>query len=291
LDRPFFQVTGIIVIVLVIVDGAFFFFLLMGWHTLCNTPSRTDCDPRNWWYNFSIQLLNVLFTYMNAVAMPWRSTQWLHISGWGCPYRKNALSHDLYGRVVDNDPWYYIPLGRRWGITTLLLLNAITQFINQGTRIVYYNFDLQNTSPGNIWTNVFFAASFLSAALAGGWMTYEVSILRKTYPQHQFGPGPKELVKAYYEENVTCCGTKTIPKSSSSEDDTKEMKNKNDHNNNDDKEPSEQKAHSVDEEEAGDSRISPTTRPSESFHPDPTREKKHRSIVPVQRSTMRMWAM
>ena len=41
---------GMIVLLLVIVDGAFFFFLLIGAHRMCRP--RTDCEPRNWWYNW-----------------------------------------------------------------------------------------------------------------------------------------------------------------------------------------------------------------------------------------------
>ena len=34
------------------------------------TPVEGRCEPRNWWYNLSIQVLNVLFTYGVLVTMP-----------------------------------------------------------------------------------------------------------------------------------------------------------------------------------------------------------------------------
>ena len=55
-------------IVIIIVDGAFFFFLLVGWQAMC-TPVM-DCQPRNYWYNFSIQLLCACFTVGALQAFP-----------------------------------------------------------------------------------------------------------------------------------------------------------------------------------------------------------------------------
>ena len=41
----------------------------LGWQAMC-TPVEGRCEPRNWWYNLSIQVLNVLFTYGVLVTMP-----------------------------------------------------------------------------------------------------------------------------------------------------------------------------------------------------------------------------
>lgn len=76
---------GITVMFLIVVDGAFFFFLLIGAQNMCSHPSRTDCNPRNWWYNFSIQFLNVLFTYLATISLPWRLSNAVHlfmVRGW-----------------------------------------------------------------------------------------------------------------------------------------------------------------------------------------------------------------
>lgn len=285
LDHPFFQGLGIIVLILVIADGAFFFFLLMGWQTLCRP--RTDCEPRNWWYNWSIQVLNVLFTYMAVVSIPWRSTNFLHITGCGCPRRNNTPGHDLYGRPVDDDIWFYVPLSRRLGITVILLLNCIFQFINQGTRIWYYSFELQDAYPGNLWTNIFFGLSFIMAGIGGAWLAYEVSLLRKKHPM-KFGAGPIELARNFYKQHFG-------RKRRGSEDDDERIHDANDNERNGNEE---EDARAVDEEipdsgmAAADGHTHDPHRMSLCLeHPDPTREPRRRSLVPTDRSCMRMFAM
>ena len=135
---------------LVVVDGAFFFSLLIGAHGVC-TP-RTDCDPRNWWNNLSIQLLVVLFTYMAVITMPWRYTHALHLFGLCCPRRSNDDGKNIYG-LDDDDVWFHIPLFTKRCIIVLLLLNCIAQYLNQVTRIVYYSYELsQATVAGRAWT-------------------------------------------------------------------------------------------------------------------------------------------
>uniref|UniRef100_A0A7S4DZS5 Uncharacterized protein n=1 Tax=Lotharella globosa TaxID=91324 RepID=A0A7S4DZS5_9EUKA len=201
LDGGVFQIIGIIVIILVIGDGALFFFMMMGWHTLCEP--KTDCEPRNTTLNISIQILNFLFTYMNLVASPWRVVNFLHIAGWSCPKRSNDISCNLYGIKNAPDLWFYIPLNRRMGIVILLLLNAITQFINQAARLVFYTYESSNSWPGVLWVNIFFATSFACAGAAGAWMSVEAHILRKNNPPGRFGPGPIESFKQAYRQFVS----------------------------------------------------------------------------------------
>jgi hypothetical protein len=193
LDHRFFQVLGIVVLVLIVVDGAFFFFLLIGGHTLCRP--RLDCQPRNDWYNASIQILNILFSYGAIVAMPWRVINFLHLTV-PCPRRCNDVGCDLYGRGPAPDIWFHIPKRRRLGITILLILNAVFQFINQGTRIYYPNFEVQDAYPGNVWTNVFFGLSFLCAGIAAGWLGIESGRIRTQKPG-TFGLGPIETIRQY----------------------------------------------------------------------------------------------
>lgn len=150
LDGTIFQYLGLVVLFLVVVDGAFFFFLLIGAQRMCRP--RTDCDARNGWYNISIQILNILFTYMATISMPWRCTNAIHLFGVGCPVRSNAKGKNLYGLDV-NEIWFHIPTVRKKGIILFLLLNCLTQYANQVTRIIYFSYSLQNKSPGNIWTN------------------------------------------------------------------------------------------------------------------------------------------
>ena len=275
LDGTIFQYLGLMVLFLVVVDGAFFFFLLIGAQRMCRP--RTDCDPRNGWYNISIQILNILFTYMATVSMPWRCTNAIHLFGMGCPMRSNAKGKNLYGLDV-NEIWFHVPIARRRGIIIFLLLNCLTQYANQVTRIVYFSYSLQNQSPGNIWTNgtyhtcmvssllcnngrqlmdhdsilnqfnsiqsnsiyvVFFASSMICAAIGGGWQGYEESILRKADPV-LFPPGPLQLAKQYL-----CCK---------------------------DKEEKEEAPVAIEGQ-------------------DPTRAKTNRAVIPLSRSSMRLWAM
>lgn len=206
LDHPIFQVMGLIVLFLVIADGALFFFFLMGWQSLCRP--RTDCDPRNQIYNISVQILNGLFTYMVTVSMPWRCTNAMHIFGWGCPYRDNTPGLDLYG-LVSHDVWYHVSLYHRKWIVIFLLLNCLTQYANQATRIVYWNYDVQNVSPGNIWTNVFFVSSMLFAAIGGIYLGIVTEKIRKA-DFERFGPGPVQMIQKYWVETFPswaceCC--------------------------------------------------------------------------------------
>lgn len=276
LDHPFFQGIGIVVLILVIADGAFFFFLLVGWQTLCRP--RTDCEPRNWWYNWSIQVLNVLFTYMSAVSMPWRSANFLHITGCSCPARKRTPGHDLYGRPVDDDVWFFVPLQRRLGITMILLLNCIFQFANQGTRIYFYSFELQNDYPGVLWTNIFFSLSFLMAGLGGAWLAYEVSVLRKKHPT-QFGAGPVELALNFWRHHFGSMER-------GDEDDSERIDDVSEDENNGNEEDAPCAGEIATENHAHDPRCMDCLE-----HPDPTREHWRRSLVPTDRSCMRMFAM
>jgi hypothetical protein len=272
LDRPFFQYLGLFVLFNVIWTGALFFFFLMGWQNVCRP--RTDCEPRNWWYNWAIQALNVCFTYMVTVSMPWRTTNAIHTFGWSCPHRRNDPGHDLYG-LPTHDIWFHLPLFRRGGILIVLLLNCIFQYINQGTRIKYYNYELQDASPGNIWTNVFFVGSFACAGIGGGWLLYEMGRVRKAHPPNTFAPGPLDMAKNYI----------AAYKASRAE----AKKKDDDHASADDEQMAEDEEQVV-EDEGGVAVTEDETDPS-MHYPDPTRDGKRRSVVNVNRSPMRLFGM
>lgn len=196
LDGVFFQILGVLVLFLVIADGAFFFFLLLGWQAMCDTPDRQNCEPRNWWYNFSVQFLTVLFTYMVTVSMPWRCANFIHTVGWSCPHRPNHVGLDLYGQP-SNDIWFHLPLTRRAGIEVILLLNCLTQYLNQVTRAIFHDFYSQDTGSGVIWVNVFFASSFLCAFVGFVWQVIEERKLRRQFPG-KFAPGVIEWINHHY---------------------------------------------------------------------------------------------
>jgi hypothetical protein len=207
----------------------------------------------------SVQLLNGFFTYMATVSMPWRCTNLLHTLGWACPRREHSPGHDLYGQVTD-DVWFSVPLRQRTWILTFLLWNCLTQYANQVTRIIYYNYELQNEYPGTLWTNLFFGLSMLCAATGGALMAYHTGKVRATDPA-RFGPGPIRLARDLYQQVV--------------------------------------RGKVGDGDEGGvaegvlgiDASTPPrrTSQTSATF--DPTRESQRRSLVEVSRSSLRLFAM
>lgn len=193
LDRPCFQITGLIVMFLVVADGALFFFFLIGWQTLCDYPTKTNCSPRNEIYNISVQLLTWLFTYMATISMPWRCANFIQI--FGCGKRDNTKGLDLYGRPT-NEVWFHIGWWHRAGIISCLILNCLLQYANESTRLIFYTYKAQDVSPGVFWVNIFFGSSFIFAGIGALWITICCERLRKKHPG-RFGPGVAELVQKY----------------------------------------------------------------------------------------------
>lgn len=264
LDGRLFQVLGIFVLVGVIADGALFFFFLMGWQTLCRP--RTDCNPRNDIYNISVQILNGLFTYMATVSMPWRCTNWMHTVGWSCPHRrKNDPGFDLYG-LPTRSLWFHLPLRQRGLILFVLIWNCLFQYINQAMRIVYWSYDLQATHPGNIHTNVFFAASFLAAGIGGGLLLYFAGQLRRQHPG-KFDPGPLATARSLWRQYFSKVRGK---EETTKEDDDDEKEN------------------------AADESSQPPLvfcESDERQHPDPTRDLRRANVLRSSRDELRLWAM
>ena len=275
----------------VIIDGALFFFLLMGWHTLCDAPSKTDCEPRNFVYNMSIQVLNIFFSYMAVISMPWRSSNFLHLTQWSRPQRPNHVGLNLYG-MPDPELWFYIPVRRRLGITVILLLNCIFQFVNQGTRFYYHDFEQQDTHPGNIWTTVFFVASFVCAGLGGAWMAYEAGRLRKQRPG-QFGPGSMDTVKRLWQRYVR--RKKEVVQEPQHEDEEDNLGT----NNDDDDDHNEIDDDDDDDEEHQHHHHPPIPTTEDAAHPhphhpyvDPTRAPGMPHVLRENlRAALRMWGM
>lgn len=230
--------------------------------TLCRP--RRDCTPRNEIYNVAIQILNAFFTYMATISMPWRCTNFLHTAGWSCPYRENAPGHDLYGQVTD-DVWFHVPLRKRIVILLFLLLNCLTQYANQVTRIIYYSYELQNEFPGNMWTNIFFGLSMICAAIGGSLMGYHTGKVRATDPE-RFGLGPIELVRDMYYNTFR-----------SDKDGTE---------GGDAGRQAEEDAPGTSTAESHKRRASETE-----SHFNPTRSAARKSVIDVNRSSLRMFAL
>lgn len=82
----------------------------------------------------------------------------------------------------------------------ILVLNCLAQYANQATRIIYYTYELQDVAPGNIWSNVFFVASFGFAGIGGVWMLHEFGRVRKEHPPGTYAPGPVDMARTKYAE-------------------------------------------------------------------------------------------
>jgi len=187
MERPCWARLAVVHLVWIIGDGALFFFLLMNWQAMCTPDEDGLCEPRNWWYNLSIQVLNVLFTYGVLVTMPWRLANAHHLC---CSPCSSQAGCDFYGRP-SHAIWFHIPPAHRKGVLLLLLGNTFGQFINQATRIVYSDFHSQNIYPGNLWTNVFFCQNFLCAFSGAAYQAMQERQLRRVQPG-RFPPGPLE---------------------------------------------------------------------------------------------------
>jgi len=192
LDHPVFFYFGIFVLALVVIDGAFFFFLMVGWHGMC-TPAM-KCDPRNWWLNWSIQVLCGLFTYTSIISMPWRVANYLHSSGFSCPHRSNEDGLDLYGRPTD-DIWFHLPKKDRVVISLVLMFNCIFQYVNQVTRFIYPDYDSTERMPGKLMTLLFFLLSMVFAAV-GAYLIYRAEEKVRAANPGKFPPSVVEILLA-----------------------------------------------------------------------------------------------
>jgi hypothetical protein len=153
-------------------------------------------EPRNVIYDIAVQFLNVLFTYMATFALPWRVTNFIHVFGWGRPYRDNHDGKDLYGRD-SRDVWFHIPLMHRRTISVILLLNCVFQYINQLTRIIFWSYAKQNRFPGNLWTNIFFVLSMLCAGIGAAHLIVIEGRVRRLKPD-LFEPGPIQQLQIWW---------------------------------------------------------------------------------------------
>jgi hypothetical protein len=139
-------------IILVIVTGAIFFFFLCG-------LELHDARKEEKWLNYSIQALNVLFTYAAIANEPKRARDFIRL--WRMRGQDDGMN--LEGNV-STEIHDYIPYRHRMFIIINLNLNCIFQYINQTFRAIYWTFE---EAQQHVWeVNLFFALSFLCAIIA-----------------------------------------------------------------------------------------------------------------------------
>lgn len=139
-------------IILVIVTGAIFFFFMINVRPLHNDYQAEQ------WLNYSIQALNVLFTYAAIANEPKRFQQFVRLVR-----LRGTVGVDWRGKI-SNKIFDYIPWWHRFWIVVNLNLNCIFQYVNQTFRIIYFTPELANEHVLEV--NLFFALSFICAIIA-----------------------------------------------------------------------------------------------------------------------------
>lgn len=139
-------------IILVIVTGAIFFFFLCG-------LQLHDDKKEQQWLNYSIQALNLLFTYAAIANEPKRARDFIRL--WRMKGRQDGIN---YEGNVSTEIYDYIPYQHRMFIVINLNLNCIFQYINQTFRAIYWTFE--ESEQHVLEVNLFFALSFVCALIA-----------------------------------------------------------------------------------------------------------------------------
>eukprot|EP00966_Prymnesium_polylepis_P162423 3754110-Prymnesium_polylepis.3 len=192
-------------IALVLAWGSFLAFLLLGWTGIdpYNCPDQpgllfNDAN-KNWtgsgecvsamdWFNVSIQVLTVLFTYVAIITLPWRVANAVHLR---CSDRSCEVGHDFYGRPTDG-VWFHTPLGPRMAIVRLLLLNTVFTLLAQLARLIWSDYTSSQTLPGAIFINLTFVPGIAFGIWSGAKQGAVEGQVRKAHPG-QFPPTLGEI--------------------------------------------------------------------------------------------------
>ena len=144
---------AILWILLVVIVGAIFFFFMVDAIPLDHEEKEEK------WLNYSIQALNVLFTYAAVTNQPKRLRDFIRL----LRMPRHCIGVDWEGNV-SNHIFDYVPYKHRMFVVVNLNLNCIFQFVNQSFRAVYFTPELANEHVLEV--NLFFALSFLCAFVA-----------------------------------------------------------------------------------------------------------------------------
>eukprot|EP01134_Creolimax_fragrantissima_P002069 CFRG2069T1 len=190
LDKSFLSTVAVVVwMILVIIVGALFFFLLVGAFTIGDENANKE------WLNYSIQALNVLFSYTAVFSIVWRVANLVHLS---TPSRSSERGMDFYGQPTTKI-WFHLSRNRRLFISWMLVCNCVTQYINQIMRIIYFSVEDSENMPGIVLVNLFFALSFICGIIAGIAQLVGAAKLRSAHPHLYQSSGLTDPVdKLYY---------------------------------------------------------------------------------------------
>jgi len=168
---------------LVVVTGATFFFMLVGWTTIQSVALKHKV------YNVSIQLLTVEFTYLCAVLLPERCVLFAGL------VRYRGAGVDAFGAPTEAI-FHHLPYGQKMILVLFGICNSLAQLVNQYTRIVYFSWSAANTWPGVLWTNLFFALSFLAGTAMGiAQGSWEGRVRAKDPARFRAAPVPANLAQ------------------------------------------------------------------------------------------------
>jgi len=169
------------------------FGFIANFHSLCDTPAKNNCEPRNFLMNLDIQILTGLFTIKAIICFPWRAAAVIHllqIHNKYLPPRSNAIGHDIFGQETD-EIFHHLPHRSRKIIALLNLGDCLFQFLNQCTRVYFYTYALANIVPGKILVDTFWPLSALCGVGGGTFMDRQVQLLKGQYPEKWGTPAPK----------------------------------------------------------------------------------------------------
>jgi len=197
IDHPYFLYPAtVICMTLLTVFGLLLLCLLFGLHTLCS-PVR-DCEPRNFWFNACLQIINWVFTFKALCSLPWRVSDYCHARGW--TRRSHALGHNWHGIFKISDAWYHVDPSTRSRIVASMLTECFFQFLNQGTRVYYMDYASSTTFPGIIWTNCFILGAMVSGAVGTVGYFRATEKVKRQQPD-QFGAAIVDRLKDSYQKH------------------------------------------------------------------------------------------
>jgi len=97
--------------------------------------------------NIAIQIVRGCLTYQGLVIVgPWRFTNFWHLK---CSRRSCEKGLDLYGRPTES-VWFHVSPEKRLLVIRLLLGNIFFQVLLQAFAIVFFSYELDQSTPGTL---------------------------------------------------------------------------------------------------------------------------------------------